>query len=239
MRRLLRVTLVVFVALACGGCAERATRPDADIFGSGLRDAARGVAAGRAFDDALLAARRDDDAAFESATERLARSGAPKVASLSGALAVSRWLGEAESLNNLGYPLAENGRSMKAFVRAEELTRRSLAYWDKIIASQPEKSRDLPTLRFNRELAAHDSLAWALFRQKRFEEALREQQFAVAVATENAPKTPGVSIGLADMNYHLGKIHQALGHTAEAQNAFAQALKLRPDHPDAKREAGK
>ena len=98
MRRLLRVTLVVFVALACGGCAERATRPDADIFGSGLRDAARGVAAGRAFDDALLAARRDDDAAFESATARLARSGAPKVASLSGALAVSRWLGEAESL---------------------------------------------------------------------------------------------------------------------------------------------
>ena len=225
MRHFLWVLPVILV----GGCAGRASRPDADIFGSGLNNAARAIAVGQSYDAALLAARRGNSAAFESSMERIGRIGAPKVA----------WLSVAASLNNLGYPLAESGHSMQEFRRAEDLTRRSLGYWDKIIAAEPQKSETLPLLRFNREVTAHDSLAWALYRQGRFEEALTEQTAAVTAAKADAPKGSQYDSGLAEMFYHLGKIQQALGHNTEARGAFAEALKFNPAHEKAKLEAGK
>lgn len=211
------------------GCAGPSSRPDADIFGSGLRNAARAVVVGRAYDSALLAARRGNNAGFDSSMELLGRAGAPEAS----------WLAVAQSLNSLGYPLAESGNSMQDFRRAEDLTRRSLSYWDKIIADQPEKSENLRFLRFNRALTAHDSLAWALYRQNRFEEALREQTAAVTAAKANASKGPQADSGLAEMFYHLGKIQQALGNKTEARGAFAEALKLQPNHEKAKQEAAK
>ncbi len=225
MRHFLWILPIVLLS----GCAERASRPDADIFGSTLRNAARAVAVGQAYDSALLAARRGDNATFDSQMERLGRAGAPEVS----------WLAVAQSLNSLGYPLAESGHSTADFQRAEDLTRRSLSYWDKIIAGQPKKSENLPFLRFNRALTAHDSLAWALYRQNRFEEALREQSEAVKAAKADAPKGPQANSGLAEMFYHLGKIQQALGHKTEARGAFAEALKLQPGHAKAKQETGK
>lgn len=146
-----------------------------------------------------------------------------------------------ENLNALGYFLADNGHSNEDFHRAELLTRRALKLWDKrlnepLIQLNPAI---LSQLRFGRELSAHDSLSWALYRQNRFEEALREQIEAVTAAKANAPKSPQADSGLADMFYHLGKIQQALGHLPEARGAFAEALKLQPDHEKAKQEAGK
>ena len=264
-----------------GGCAERAARPDADIFGNALKDAARAVAAGRACDQALLAARREDDTALLAAVERLRRSGAPRASYLAEALTMGvasdtlahgltfdflaerqkgekrrAWktraakyyrrtlglapdfpAGDRDSLNALGYFLADRGAGPDDFRRAEELTRRSLKRWDQALAGRPSKDPDLAALRFQRALTAHDSLAWALYRQRRYDEALREQISAVAAARTNRfAVSEKERTGLADMLYHLGKIQQALGRTAEARAAFEETLQIKPEHEDAKRE---
>jgi tetratricopeptide (TPR) repeat protein len=267
-----------------GGCAQRGGQSDGNIPNTALKNSARAILAGRSFDNALLALRRDDDGALLRSVEGLRRSGIPSAPSVAAALTVAAvqdaddtrrffhsltrdasreksamWQGYAdeherrhreltlsvqaedkESLNALGYMLADKGKTPEDFRRAAELTRRSLQKWDETLKSIPEGDPQLPRLRFNRALLAHDSYAWALYKQKRFDEALREQSEAVATAKKNveAVSLPE-RLGLADMLYHLGKIQQAVGQKAQARKSFEEALTYHPNHEDTKQELKK
>lgn len=81
-------------------------------------------------------------------------------------------------LNALGWFLAERGTSKTDFVVAEKLTRRAL----KQIENQSPVDQVFLENLFSRAVI-RDSLAWALFRQGRFDEALREQQKALTEIT--------------------------------------------------------
>jgi len=134
----------------------------------------------------------------------------------------------ADSLNALGYFLANRGSSSSDFDLAEKLTRRAVALLDAQIAAQPGDN-DIEQNKFNRAIT-RDSLAWALFRQKRFGEALREQQAAI----EEAKIVSSISPASAELRFHLGAIFRALGKTEEARNEFQAALKLEPDNENAR-----
>ena len=272
-----------FVGLILGGCVERAATPDSHGAGNIFKDALRGIVAGQAYDRALLAQGRDDDAAYVQAMARLQESGAPDAAAWASALTLRRaedavWRGRSfdavaqdqapaaknkwekralanyrrallfapefpsndpNLLNALGYTLANRGNTSQDFINAEKLTRRALTLLDKEI----EKAESGPllgqtqarALRFDQAYGPRDSLAWALFKQKRYDEALKEQQRAIADAKANKPEglLAGAVNALPDLLYHLGAIHAARGETAKAQAAFNEALQLQPDHAEA------
>jgi tetratricopeptide (TPR) repeat protein len=136
-------------------------------------------------------------------------------------------------LNAVGYYFAESGKSQQEFAAAERLTRRSLELWDEIIDNTddrwlPNKSTLLAQQKFFRALTAHDSLAWALFRQKKHSEALEEQTAAVLEA-ETYAKPAGQKMS-ADLFYHLGEIYRALGKYEKAKAYYRKALQLEPTH---------
>lgn len=98
-----------------------------------------------------------------------------------------------DALNYVGYAWAEAGRNLD---EAEALLRRA-------VELRPDNGN------------IRDSLAWALYRLGRHEEALIEQQRAVADSPENAV--------LYD---HLGDILSALGQTEAAIEAWEDALRF-------------
>lgn len=113
-------------------------------------------------------------------------------------------------LNALGYFLAERGTTQDNFRRAEKLTRRSL----KNLEAQSPLNRVF--LEYLESRAAfRDSLAWALFKQSRFGEALREQKVAVADA-ERATRDKNDENSQAlkrELREHLRQIEAALAKT--------------------------
>ncbi|HVF10298.1 MAG TPA: tetratricopeptide repeat protein, partial [Abditibacteriaceae bacterium] len=137
---------------------------------------------------------------------------------------------DAHKLNALGYFLADRGTTPDDFNKAERLTRNSLALWDKQLAQLNKSDPRLPLLRFSREVGPHDSLAWALYRQGRYEEALHEQTAAIAAARA-ASAASKVSTGplASELYFHLGEIYRALGRPQEARRHYQEALRLNPD----------
>ncbi len=111
-------------------------------------------------------------------------------------------------LNALGYFLAEKGASSTDFQKAELLTRRALAGWDKAAKSALLKPAEVD---LNRAIT-RDSLAWALFRQQKFAEATREQRIAVADAQKALAAGANDPNGeaLAELKTHLQQIEAAL-----------------------------
>jgi tetratricopeptide (TPR) repeat protein len=136
-------------------------------------------------------------------------------------------------LNALGYYLAERGTSTTDFQTAEKLTRRALALYDQAIASLPDSTLSpirmtLAQARYSRAVGARDSLAWSLFRQRRYGEALKEQKSAVDEAAKNSALIEQPVP--ADLYYHQGEIYRALNKLDEAQKQYSKALDIEPDH---------
>lgn len=136
-----------------------------------------------------------------------------------------------ELLNALGYFLADRGTTQQDFKTAESLTRAALKQWDQAL----EQLKDTPLLggayglaQFQRAIGPQDSLAWALFKQKRFDEASKEQQEALKTAEKLAPsfKTK-VS---ADLYFHFAEIERARGHIDIARANYQTAMQLDPKH---------
>lgn len=98
-----------------------------------------------------------------------------------------------DALNFVGYTLAERGEDLE---RAESLLRSALAI-------VPGSASVL------------DSLAWAIYHQGRYQEALELQQRAVELAPNQAV--------LLD---HLGDIYRALGRDHEAREVWTRALQF-------------
>jgi tetratricopeptide (TPR) repeat protein len=142
-----------------------------------------------------------------------------------------------DSLNAQGWWLADNGKTPEDFRRAEELTRRALQKWDEMLKSIPAGDPQLPRLRFERAFSAQDSHAWALYRQGRFQEALREQTEVVATIRKNIQAAPlPMRQQVADIFYHYGKIQQVLGQKEQARKSFEEALTYDRNHEDTKKE---
>jgi tetratricopeptide (TPR) repeat protein len=153
----------------------------------------------------------------------------------------ARSLMDAHNLNALGYKLAENGRYPQQFVAAEAMTRRALIICDETVALlqrgadvQPEVARSLNSVRFSRA-NIRDSLAWSLFRQKRFLEALDEQERAVTEALSlrrrpHALSPTEINRSLVELHYHLGEIYRALRRYREARAQYQLAQKIGTKH---------
>ncbi len=140
-----------------------------------------------------------------------------------------------EILNAVGYFLAESGTSEKDFEQAEQLTRKSLALWKQLM---DKATLDTTRAAYQFSMAnVRDSVAWALYRQKRFDEAAREQEHALKEAREAADKAGILGATWAKMPpelpYHLGEIYRAQGKIQQARVQWQAALKLDPTFADA------
>jgi len=137
-----------------------------------------------------------------------------------------------ELVNALGYFLADKGTTLSDFQQAERLTRQAMATWDKIVgdkeANDPVLARDMLSRANTR-----DSLAWALFRLKRYDEALREQQQAIieaSISSKALEKELSQKIPMSEeMHFHLGEIYRALKRWEDARAEYRRALELKPD----------
>lgn len=109
-----------------------------------------------------------------------------------------------QALNYVGYSLAEENRELD----------RALQLLTRADALAPDQSYII------------DSLAWALFRAGKAEEALAKIRRAVSLE------------GPVDATIweHYGDIARHLGHSAEARRAYQKALDLKPANADALRQ---
>lgn len=118
-------------------------------------------------------------------------------------------------LNALGYFLADRGTTPPDFRQAEELTRRALKILDSQIGASPTPDEALS------RATVRDSVAWSLFRQKKFDQAWSEQKKAVAEA-----KSAQVSSGNSDsqtmneLNSHLQQIEKSLGFASHKADSM-------------------
>lgn len=129
-------------------------------------------------------------------------------------------------LNALGYFLADRGTSQKDFQTAEHLLRQALAKWDQLL--EPLSGQPLDYMQFNRAQGPHDSLAWALFKQKKLDAAAREQQ-KVIQTVEKTSSTLNQKIS-AELYYHYAEIERARGHLDIARTNYQIALQLESGH---------
>jgi tetratricopeptide (TPR) repeat protein len=65
-----------------------------------------------------------------------------------------------------------------------------------------------------------DALAWSLYKNGRYAEALAASEQALRLGTQDAA-----------LHYHAGMIHARLGHTAQARAALGRALQIHPTFP--------
>lgn len=268
-----RFWLLLLAPLALTGCAG-SNSPN-----SILGNAGRSFLTARAYDRAVVAARREDTRGSETAQRDLENLLLTGNSALRGSLAqtlvlqASRLDSQAQTesdatqkadllrqsadkyrraqrvsgafgsedpqlLNALGYFLADRGTTPNDFKEAERLTRQSVRRFDALLrdaqssSAQPGVVSELQGSRAN----VRDSLAWALFKQKRYPEASREQdaalkEFRAAVGSQRAR----LADNEADLVFHLAEIQRALGQTVKARDNYREALRLKPGHADAKR----
>ena len=134
----------------------------------------------------------------------------------------------ANALNMIGYPLADRGTTRADWERAAQLTKLSLAQWDKDIRALPPDSPQRLNFRAARTLGALDSYAWSLFRLGRIEEAVTQQEQVIEFARKN-PVIINNDQYAAEKPYHMAEIYRAAGREADAQEQYKTALDLRPD----------
>jgi len=130
---------------------------------------------------------------------------------------------DADTLNMVGYPLADRGTTRADWQRAAQLTRLSLAEWDRQIKQTAPESSQRLQLEAARTIGALDSYAWALFKLGRINEALQKQEKVMAFAEAN----PGLLN--AEIPYHMAEIYRAAGRDEEARGQYGHALQLSPD----------
>lgn len=109
-----------------------------------------------------------------------------------------------QALNYVGYTLAEENRELD----------RALQLLSRADALSPDQAYII------------DSLAWALFRAGKAEEALAKIRRAVAL---DGPVD-------ATIWEHYGDIARHLGHAGEARRAYQKAIDLKPDNAEALRQ---
>lgn len=130
---------------------------------------------------------------------------------------------DADTLNMVGYPLADRGTTRADWERAAQLTKLSLAESDKQIEASAPGSRERLQLEAGRTLGALDSHAWALFKLGKINEALEKQEKVIAFVAKN----PGTLS--AEIPYHMAEIYRAAGRDDDAREQYGQALQLSPD----------
>ncbi|HVF85737.1 MAG TPA: hypothetical protein VM821_07125 [Abditibacteriaceae bacterium] len=123
-------------------------------------------------------------------------------------------------LNALGYFLADRGESLSDFQTGEKLVRRALGVYARRLQAQPELAS--PQFQYLRAIT-RDSLAWALFRQKKYEQAWNEQKIAVAEA-----QSAGAQLGLAATDEAIAEL---LSHWLQIGNALGRKPQLAPVIP--------
>lgn len=123
---------------------------------------------------------------------------------------------DAQTLNSLGYFLADRGTTPADFARAVTLTRAALR-----AASVNQAGQGFDAVQ---RANVQDSFAWALFKQGKYEQARQQQEEAWDIVR---------GMGLSDMTgeipFHLGEIYRALGRKDKARDAYRQAALLPSD----------
>jgi tetratricopeptide (TPR) repeat protein len=182
-----------------------------------LQSAAQTAHSARSYDRLFLAARRRDMNELVSAAKDFSRH--------------ADTAKSAQILNAIGYTLADQGETSEQFEAAESLTRRAVELANENVrqAMQENVKLRIDEERNNRAMI-RDSLAWALFRLRRYEEALEQQNAAVKEARE-VSREPRMK---AELYFHLGEILRALGRENEARRAYRDALRDDPDYQPAK-----
>ena len=130
---------------------------------------------------------------------------------------------DAQTLNMVGYPLADRGTTRADWQRAAQLTQLSLDAWDKQIKAAAPGSSQRLQLEADRTVGALDSNAWALFKLGRIREALKKQEKVMAFA-EKYP-----ALINAEIPYHMAEIYRAAGRDDDAREQYRRALNLSPD----------
>jgi tetratricopeptide (TPR) repeat protein len=132
-------------------------------------------------------------------------------------------------LNSLGYFLADRGATKQDFELAAQLTGHAVEILQQTVADNTKmgiySQRWLNETR-QQQAITQDSYAWALYKLKRFDEAETTQRQVLADAKSNGIKDDST---LAELWFHLAKILQAQGKTAEANEAMKEAQRLQPD----------
>ncbi|WP_123580255.1 hypothetical protein [Abditibacterium utsteinense] len=121
------------------------------------------------------------------------------------------------TLNSLGYFLADRGTSRADFERAAILTRAAFRTWN-------IRGNSLGADALSRAQGPQDSLAWALFKLGKFEEARRQQE-----QVWNISRGMGAADATGEIPFHLAEIYRALGLKEKARQAYFQAMLLPSD----------
>jgi len=120
-----------------------------------------------------------------------------------------------QTLNSVGYFLAQSGRNQAEFAQAAQLTKLAL---DSSPATDSQE-------RYARALGPQDSYAWALFKQGKVADALATETQVLTTASEEQSK---YGPPVAEVVYHMGVILRVAGHEEQARAAFKTALSLGP-----------
>ena len=130
---------------------------------------------------------------------------------------------DAQTLNMVGYPLADRGTTRADWNRAAQLTQLSLDAFDGQIKAAAPGSRERLQLEVDRTFLALDSNAWALFKLGRIREALQKQEKVMALAAKYPDNLN------AEIPYHMAEIYRAAGRDDDARAQYVRALNLNPD----------
>ena len=130
---------------------------------------------------------------------------------------------DAQTLNMVGYPLADRGTTRADWERAAQLTQLSLDEWEKQIQAATPNSKERLQLEVDRTFLALDSNAWALFKLGRIAEALKKQEKVTALAEKYPAKLN------PEIPYHMAEIYRAAGRDDDALEQYRRALDLGPD----------
>ncbi len=146
---------------------------------------------------------------------RRAVAESPEPRRLFGLGAVEEMLGrtdEAERRYQQGEAIARREVNQAAYYR--EL---AVFYADRLGKSAEALALAQKDLAIRKDVKAYDTLAWALFRNQRFEEAAA----AIGDAMKLGTRDPG-------FYYHAGMIYDALGQTDKSRSYLEQARRLSP-----------
>ena len=130
---------------------------------------------------------------------------------------------DAQTLNMVGYPLAERGNTRADWQRAVQLTQLSLDEWDRQIKAAAPGSRQRLQLEVDRTFLALDSNAWALFKLGKIGQALKKQEKVMALAQKYPDQLN------PEIPYHMAEIYRAAGRDDDAREQYGRALDLGPD----------
>lgn len=144
------------------------------------------------------------DAKFRAAIDRVPSDGGLKAL-------------EPNTLNSIGYYLADQGKTLEDWKRAVTYTKAAYDRWP-----VPEGLAGAQA-RLNRAMLAQDSYAWALFKLGRFQEALVQAEDAVKTMRSINP----ASIS-AEIVFHMAEIYRVVGEIDKARGEYETALQLSP-----------